>query len=155
MSAARGAAAALLALALATAHDAGAEAAAGPRAALATLHGGIGEDERFDMALQRADYNLRMTFAVRRSGHFVADVEVRVEDTAGRPLVRVSSDGPWLFVRVPPGRLRVRATYAGSEQVRAVRVPAGGAAELVFYWDDASALPEPGAEPEHAPRRAR
>ena len=149
------AAAVFLCLGLAAPLYAAAEAAEGGREAPAILHGGIGEDERLDMASQRADYNLRLTFAVRRSGHFVADVQVQIEDAAGRPLLRVSSEGPWLFARMPPGRLRVRAVYGSSEQVHVVRVPATGAAERVLYWDDPSARPEPDAEPEHPPRRRR
>ena len=140
----------LVALALACAAGAAFAADAVP-----VLHGGIGEDERMDMAMQHADYNLRMTFAVKRAGNFVADVQVVVEDDARREVVRVTSDGPWLFARVAPGRYAVRATYGAVEQARAVRVPPSGAAELVFYWDDPAALEGRGMEPERARRRFR
>jgi len=123
------------------------------------LHGGIGEDERFELAAQRADYSLRLTFAVKRAGHFVADVEVRIAAADKREILRAASDGPWFYAQLPTGKYVVTASYGGNAQSRTVQVRDKGAVGLHFYWDDPSALegadmePERPAPPRPKPRR--
>ncbi|HSH06256.1 MAG TPA: carboxypeptidase regulatory-like domain-containing protein [Burkholderiales bacterium] len=103
------------------------------------VSGGIGVGERLELAAMHAEFNVHMTFAVRRAGNYLADVAVRVEDASGRALLDALSDGPWLYARLAPGRYRLRAAYAGVEQTRAFQVRAGGHTELYLYWDDPSA----------------
>ena len=102
----------------------------------AVLHGGIGEDERNEMLMQHADYNLRLAFAAKGSGGFVSDVQVVVADAAKNEVARVTSDGPWCWLRLAPGRYSVTATWGGKAQVRVAQVPARGGTDLGFAWDD-------------------
>ncbi len=117
------------------------------------IHGGVGEEERFELAAVRADYNLRLTFAVAKAGNFVADVEVTITDAQKREIVRATSEGPLFYARLAPGRYGVSAAYAGKGQTRAVQVKDKGAAELYFYWDDPAALEGRGMEPERERRK--
>jgi len=131
-------------------------AAPGARAADAVpvLHGGIGEDERNEMLMQHADYNLRLAFAARGSGSFLSDVQVVVADAAKNEVARATSDGPWCWLRLPAGRYTVTATWNGKSFSRAAQVPARGGTDLGFSWDDPASLWERGWEPERsAPRR--
>ena len=130
-------------------------AAPGARAADAVpvLHGGIGEDERNEMLMQHADYNLRLAFAAKGSGGFISDVQVVVADASKAEVARVTSDGPWCWLRLAPGRYTVAATWNGRSQVRLVQVPARGGVDLGFAWDDPSSQWERGWEPERTPPR--
>ena len=112
------------------------------------VSGGIGVGERLALAAMHAEFNVHMTFAVKRAGNFIADVAVHVEDAGGRALLDAVSDGPWLYARLAPGRYRLRATYAGVEQSREFQVRARRHTELYLYWDD------PAAQENHGIRSA-
>jgi hypothetical protein len=112
------------------------------------VSGGIGEDERLELAAMHAEFNVHMTFAVKRAGNFIADVGVEVSDAAGRVLLDTVSQGPWLYARFAPGSYRLRARYGGVEQRRDFRVPAGRHTELYLYWDDPAAREDFGQRPD-------
>ncbi len=103
------------------------------------VSGGIGVGERLELVAMHAEFNVHMTFAVKRAGNFIADVAVRVEDASGRVLLDAVSEGPWLYARLAPGRYRLRARYAGVEQTREFQVRAARHTELYLYWDDPAA----------------
>ena len=130
-------------------------AAPGARAADAVpvLHGGIGEDERNEMLMQHADYNLRLAFAAKGSGSFLSDVQVVVTDAARNEVARATSDGPWCWLRLPAGRYTVTATWNGKSLSRVAQVPARGGTDLGFSWDDPGSNWERGWEPERTPPR--
>jgi hypothetical protein len=101
------------------------------------LSGGVSGDERADMQGKRADYNLRVLFAVRGSGDYLADVGVTISDRRGGPALDVTSAGPLLYAKLAPGQYRIVATVDGKTLTRQVTIPANGSArELAFYWPD-------------------
>ena len=53
-------------------------------------------------------YNVWLIFAERESGHYVADLKVRIVDARGDAVVDTVVDGPWLLAQLPPGRYRVQ-----------------------------------------------
>jgi hypothetical protein len=111
------------------------------------VSGGVGENERLELVAMHAEFNVHMTFAVKRAGNFVADVAIEVTDDSGRVLDAVS-EGPWLYAQLEPGRYRLHASYAGAAQARDFRVRAGRQTELYLYWDDPAAREEFGPRPE-------
>ncbi len=120
------------------------------------VSGGIGVGERLELAAMHAEFNVHMTFAVKRAGNFIADVAVRVEDASGRVLLDAVSEGPWLYARLAPGRYRLRARYAGDEQTREFQVRAARHTELTLYWDDPAAQEgDAGASAGSAPAEQR
>jgi hypothetical protein len=99
------------------------------------LSGGVSGDERADMQGKRNDYNVRILFAVRGSGDYLADVGVTISDRRGGPALEVPSAGPLLYAKLAPGQYRIDATVDGKTLTRQVTVPANGSArELAFYW---------------------
>ena len=108
------------------------------------VSGGIGVGERLELLAMHAEFNVHMTFAVKRAGNFIADVALRVEDAGGRTLLEAVSDGPWLYARLAPGRYTLHARYAGATQTRAFQVRAGRHTELTLYWDDPAATEDLG-----------
>jgi len=108
------------------------------------VSGGIGVGERLELLAMHAEFNVHMTFAVKRAGNFVADVALRVEDAGGKTLLDAVSDGPWLYARLAPGRYTLHARYAGASQTRAFQVRAGRHTELTLYWQDPAATEDHG-----------
>ncbi|MCH7477915.1 MAG: hypothetical protein IIA14_07420 [SAR324 cluster bacterium] len=91
-----------------------------------TLAAGAGENDRG----AHKDFSLRLVFALQ-SGPYVGGVSVTIRDESGRTVVDTLSPGPWLFVALPPGTYRVKAsreeggaasaevTISGAKQTRA------------------------------------
>jgi hypothetical protein len=100
---------------------------------VAYLNGGAGEEERADIAAQRAAYPLRIVFSVPSGAYVVAD-HVDVSDARGK-LLAVDSAGPLLLVKVPPGEYAVDASYGGKTERRAVRV-GRDATTVNWRWPD-------------------
>ena len=111
------------------------------------VSGGVGQEERAALEAMRGEFNLRVTFAAQRSGGYLADVGVSLEDSKGREVFRTVAQGPWLYARLAPGRYRLTATYSGRRETRQVAVPAKGHVSLDLYWQDPSALEEENMAP--------
>ena len=105
-----------------------------PAVGIPYVSGGIGSSEREEMALVKSNYNLRLLFAVQGSGAYLADIKVRVSETAGATLLTAVSKGPWFYVKLVPGRYLLTLDKAGQIQTREVTVPANGAIQEAFYW---------------------
>lgn len=125
----------LLPLALALA--ALAPLAAGEDRLSAWISGGIGLEEREAMAQHRDQFNLRLVFAHRSSGAYLAQVETLIADADGRILLRVRSEGPFVYARLAPGAYSIAATFRGRTESRRVAVAAERATVVTFYWDEA------------------
>ncbi|MBS6359598.1 carboxypeptidase regulatory-like domain-containing protein [Burkholderia sp.] len=97
------------------------------------VSGGVGQDE--STAFQRAEsawpLALRFTGA---GGEFLADVHVRIVDAKGAEVLKTDTRGPYMLVKLMPGRYTVQASYQGKDQTRAVAVPAKGGAKAAFVW---------------------
>lgn len=112
--------------------------------------GGIGQAERQALQAQRQDYSFWLTTAARRSGAYLANVEVRIVDAdSGRLVLQHTMDGPWLFVALTPGRYEVRALYQGKDQAQtqrgATQIHAGDHHEMMLYFSDDAEVGEPSA----------
>ncbi|WP_114809184.1 carboxypeptidase-like regulatory domain-containing protein [Paraburkholderia kururiensis] len=98
------------------------------------VSGGVGLDE--SKALERAQS--QWPLALRFTGptaDYLADVHVRIVDSHGGEALSTTSRGPFMLVRVRPGRYTVHASYNGEEKVSAVTVPAKGTARAGFHWN--------------------
>lgn len=110
-----------------------ASAAADDRLA-AYISGGIGEDERASLEAARDYFNLRLAFAARGSGEYLAAVRVRIADEKGVELLEADCDGPLFYAKLAPGTYSVTAAYGDEAQTRTVRIGEKGAVEHVLYW---------------------
>ncbi len=97
--------------------------------------GGIGLSERdaMEAAFQRRDFNLKLVFATS-IGSYLANVPINVRDTRGNTVFETTSEGPWLYVKLPPGQYRVSATIADTTLTRDVSVGSGQTRQVVFQW---------------------
>lgn len=102
------------------------------------ITGGIGEDEVQVFRAAAPQYNLRMTFT-STSGSYLSDVDVTITAGAGRHVLAVRTEGPFLFVRMPAGDYRVSVHTPARSESRNIHVPKRGAVDLHFSWDDPDA----------------
>lgn len=98
------------------------------------VSGGVGADQREDMAAVRQLYNLHLTFARPKSGAYLAGVNVVIRNSKKETLLEEVADGPMLFARLPAGTYQVMAAFEGKQQTKAVSVGARGARGLVYYF---------------------
>jgi hypothetical protein len=111
--------------------------AAQQQGAISFVTGGIGSDEAQAFRSAAPQYNLRLTLAAV-SGEFFAGVKVTLRDAKGNTVVEAVSDGPYLFLNVPPGRYQVTADNMGQVQRRHAVVRANGGTELYLRWKTAA-----------------
>ena len=98
------------------------------------VSGGIGQSERAAMQSIAGDYNLRLMFAVRPSGEFLAGVAVTLADANGRTVLDTIANGPLFYAQVPPGRYRVTVTSDGRSEARPIDIGRSSVASQSFYW---------------------
>ncbi|PCE28191.1 hypothetical protein BWP39_06670 [Paraburkholderia acidicola] len=101
---------------------------------VAFTSGGVGSDE--SQALKRAESHWPLSLRFTGPGSdYLADVRVQIMDTEGGKVLGATSRGPYMLVRLHPGRYTVRASYKGHDQSKAVTIPASGTAREAFYWN--------------------
>lgn len=98
------------------------------------VSGGVGLDE--SRALRRAEsqWPLSLRFTGPNS-EYLADVHVRLVDAHNSEVLNTTSRGPYMLVRLRPGRYTVHAQYKDREQTRAVTIPAKGTVKSAFVWN--------------------
>jgi hypothetical protein len=103
-----------------------AHAATGGRAAL--VCGGVGNDERRELALAAEGANLALEFFLAGRGNYIADVDVTLTPAASPSAAfTLKTDGPICYLSLPPGRYRVDAAYNGAKKSATANVSAKGA----------------------------
>lgn len=114
----------------------GALQAAAPAADDVRLNcGGIGVDESSAMRADAARHALTILFTAA-DGHYLSDVQTRVEDPLGDRRVELAC-GPIGQVDVTqPGRYRVVATYGERTQTRWFELKPGGGAKTTLRWTE-------------------
>ena len=76
--------------------------------------GGVGSDERRELASRVAGANLSLEMFIEKGGEYVADVDVKLQPLGSRePAISMRTDGPICYLRVAPGRYRIEATFEG------------------------------------------
>lgn len=82
--------------------------------------GGVGLEER-DAAPKEGT---KLVFFVE-TGNFLANVQVVVKDASGKEVVNATSKGPWMILKLAPGRYSVNASVAGQTQGGTIEVTTG------------------------------
>lgn len=108
--------------------------AAPPTANVPHLSGGIGLDEREAMRSRAKEFNLRLFFAEKTAGHYMAGVRTTIQRNGSQPVLTVDAAGPWLYVALPPGRYKIVVEADGRQQARTVTLAAKRPSEVRFYW---------------------
>ena len=95
--------------------------------------GGVGIEERAQMA-QARDYSLKLMFANGR-GQYLANVNVVIRDQSGKEIVSSITNGPWFYIKLPPGKYSVEASFDGKTK-REAGLNVGNSQQVVrlFEW---------------------
>ena len=99
------------------------------------MSGGVGREEREQMAKMAQDYDLKLEFADRH-GEYLSDVQVSVDDEHGKQILSTTTEGPWLFVDLPQGKYNVKARYGNrTEEIKDLEIPQGRQVSRLLHWD--------------------
>lgn len=97
------------------------------------LSGGVGDASVAEMKEAARNYNVRLVFSNRR-GEYVADVPYTITDARRREVASGTSEGPLLYLRLPPGHYEVSArigTTAVKKRVQALAKSRGPDVNLI------------------------
>lgn len=95
--------------------------------------GGVGLDESKALQAAQSHWPLSLRFTGPGSD-YLADVHVKIVDAHSADVLDTDSRGPYMLVKLRPGRYTVHATYKGRDQSKAVTIPAKGSSKAAFYW---------------------
>jgi hypothetical protein len=98
------------------------------------VSGGVGLDESKALQAAQSQWPLSLRFTGPGSD-FLADVHVRVVDAHNGDVLSTTARGPYMLVKLRPGRYTVHAQYKDRDQSKAVTIPAKGTAKTAFYWN--------------------
>jgi hypothetical protein len=98
------------------------------------ISGGIGDDEKDELASRAKDYNLKIMTAQRKTGIFLSDCRVVLRRSEAVVLDTVM-EGPQLLARLEAGNYRAAVSCEGKEQQRPFAIGPRGQASLFLYWD--------------------
>lgn len=108
------------------------------------INGGVGQEEQSAMKAERADYNLRLTFATQQSGAYRSDVQLDIADAKGASLLSVANTGPMFFAKLTPGTYRISAAAEGKTFKRTVKI-GNAPKEMTLHWEN-DAPDDPGPQ---------
>ena len=112
------------------------------------VSGGFGLDERQELDAVAKDYDLKLVFAGKGSGEYLADVKVSIANTKGEKILEAVSEGPWFLAKLPAGRYKVSAESAGHTLTQQARVGGKRLTQLHFYWPLAKEPEQEQQEPD-------
>jgi hypothetical protein len=95
--------------------------------------GGADVEEYAAMRAIQGNYNTHLTFAVRGTGEYLADVRVIIRNANGEPVLDTVSEGAFLYARLVPGRYVLVAELDGHVIKTPLFVPKRHAVSLPLY----------------------
>lgn len=107
-------------------------AVSAPQEAVSWMSGGIGDDARDEMRKAKAGYNVHLLF-IDRHGNYLADIPFSVAWRDGRKIHSGISEGPLLYLKLPPGAYQIAAEIDGAWQTRRVQAVASGPAARMSF----------------------
>lgn len=102
---------------------------------LTYVSGGVGEESLQRLRDHASEFNLKLVFAMA-SGAYTSGVRVAITDAKGTTLLEATSDGPWFLAKLPVGKYRVVADFAGRALEKSVTVDATALRTVDFRWGE-------------------
>ncbi|WP_116137055.1 carboxypeptidase-like regulatory domain-containing protein [Trinickia diaoshuihuensis] len=98
------------------------------------VSGGVGSDE--SAALKRAEHQWPLALRFTGPGaDYLADVHVRIVGPHDADVLKADARGPYMLVKLPPGRYTVHARYKDDDETREVTVGKKAGARADFHWN--------------------
>jgi len=95
--------------------------------------GGVGLDESTALRRAQSHWPLSLRFTGPAS-EYVADVHVQIVDAKGATVLDTMSKGPYMLVRLRPGRYTVHVSHGSIDRRQAVTVRGNGSARAAFSF---------------------
>ena len=100
------------------------------------LTGGIGADE--SEAISREARAWPLVLELAQSGParaaYISDVSVTIKDGSGKIILDTITQGPFLLVRLAPGKYSLDASYESKTLHRDVSIGKGGSNKIMLLW---------------------
>ena len=101
---------------------------------VAFVSGGVGSDESKALQGARTRWPLALRFTGPGSDSSPTCM-CRSSTRTALTCCSTTSRGPYMLVKLRPGRYTVHARYKSDDQQKAVTIPATGSAKSAFYWN--------------------
>lgn len=101
---------------------------------IAYVSGGVGSDESAALKSAERQWPLAMRFT-GPGADYLADVHVRIVGPHDAEVLKADSRGPYMLVKLPPGRYTVHARYKDEDQTREVNIAKSPGARADFHWN--------------------
>ena len=100
------------------------------------LSGGIGHAESTAVQAASKTWPLTLEFVVNATprAEYAANVNVVVRDEKRQMALKTEANGPFMLVRMHPGRYSIDATLQGKTLHETVTVKQGAPAKALFLW---------------------
>lgn len=100
------------------------------------LTGGIGKDES-EAILQEGKawpVMLELAQAADPRAQFISDVQITVKDKSGNTVLDTSAEGPYLLIKLPPGKYALDAVYESLKLHRNLDIREGSHKKITLLW---------------------
>jgi hypothetical protein len=98
--------------------------------------GGIGRDESEVMKKEGRTWPLllELTQTSASRPEYISDVQITIKDKSGNTVLDVTADGPYMLIRLAPGRYSLDATYESVTLHRDVTLKKGQNRRMALVW---------------------
>ena len=96
-----------------------------PQEQMPWMSGGVSYEARDEMRKAAVAYNVHLMFS-NRQGSYLADIPFTVSKLNGRELYTGVSEGPLLYLNLPPGTYQIAVQLDGVWQNRRIRAGTSG-----------------------------
>jgi hypothetical protein len=98
--------------------------------------GGIGRDESEVMKREARAWPLllELTQASAPRPEYISDVQITVKDKSGNTVLDATAEGPYMLIRLAPGKYSLDATYEAVTLHRDLKLEQGRNRKMVLVW---------------------
>lgn len=100
------------------------------------LTGGIGKDESDAILHEGRSWPLMLELAQAGTPRavYISDVQVIIKDASGNTVLETITEGPYLLVKLPPGKYSMDATYESTTLHRDLDIVKGSNKKITLLW---------------------
>ncbi len=100
------------------------------------ITGGVGKDESDAIAQMAGTWPLMLELSqsTARRAEFISDVQITIKDKSGNTVLDMTSEGPYVLVKLPAGKYSLDATYESKTLHRNVSLEKGRSVRLSLMW---------------------
>jgi hypothetical protein len=98
------------------------------------VSGGIGLESREALRSKEGEYNLIVILSLK-DGHYLGGAALTVRNQAGKTVLEVDAQGPWMFAKLPPGKYTVEAKADDTTRSKRIVIGKKAVKRVVLTWD--------------------